>query len=402
MSRLSELLQLSPQERVKQGLLNTPREIAQQPETWGKTFTRLRKNQSEILEFLRAAGIGGDAAKVPTVILAGAGTSDYTGRALVPLLRRLWKCDVSAVPSTDLMTDFPDYVVPGRKYFWISFSRSGQSPEGVTVLKKALADAPNIHHLIVTCNADGDMFRAVKGNPRALAVLLDEAVNDRGLAMTSSFTNMVVAGQCLAHAADLGEYEAVLSRMVEAGESFLDVAADNAAQLAAGNYSSACFVGSGALKAAATESGLKLLELTAGKIRTVTESALGLRHGPMAVLDKETLFVSFLSNDDCKRQYETDLLKEIGAKGLVTTRVAVGGTDERANQYAELVIGPKALRAIPDYYRPPVDIMFGQLLGLFFSLRCGLKPDTPSPTGAINRVVQGVQIYDVCSPSLTL
>ena len=122
----------------------------------------------------------------------------------------------------------------------------------------------------------------------------------------------------------------------------------------------------------------------------------------MAVLDKETLFVCYVSNDECKRQYETDLLKEIGSKGLVRTRVVVGGNGKEVASLAELVLGPSTKRPVADYYRAPVDIIFGQLLGLFFSLRCGLKPDTPSPTGAINRVVQGVQIYDVCSPSLKI
>ena len=168
---------------------------------------------------------------------------------------------------------------------------------------------------MVTCNADGDMIRDIKGNSRALGVLLDEAVNDRGLAMTSSFTNMVVAGQCLAHADSLNEYGDIVEGLIADGKSFIDIAADRAAELAKGPYNSACFVGSGPLKAVATESGLKLLELTAGKIRTVTESALGLRHGPMAVLDKETLFVCYLSNDECKRKYEFDLLKEIGEQG---------------------------------------------------------------------------------------
>ena len=69
----------------------------------------------------------------------------------------------------------------------------------------------------------------------------------------------------------------------------------------------------------------------------------------------------------------------------------VGGTqDGRANVLAEHHI---ALKGIGDEYRPPIDVMFGQTLGLFFSLRCGLKPDCPSPTGAIARVVQNVSIY---------
>ncbi|MEM1543903.1 MAG: hypothetical protein QW795_04390, partial [Candidatus Bathyarchaeia archaeon] len=49
---------------------------------------------------------------------------------------------------------------------------------------------------------------------------------------------------------------------------------------------------------------------------------------------------------------------------------------------------------IPDYCRPLVDVIFGQLLGLFKSLNLGLKPDNPSDRGIITRVVRGVKIYD--------
>jgi tagatose-6-phosphate ketose/aldose isomerase len=405
LSKLSELLDLSEQEKANRGLLHTPKEIAQQPTTWSATFARVQEDSSGIQSFLRSLGIGGDSGQPPAVFVVGAGTSDYIGRSLVPLLRRLWKCEVTAVPSTDLLTDFPDYVLPDRKYLWISISRSGESTEGVVVLQKALADCPNVHHLVVTCNAEGQMFRDIQGKRNALAVLLDESVNDRGLAMTSSFTNMVIAGHCLANINSLDQYEKVLSRLVDAGERFLPVAADRAAELAGQSFTSACFVGSGALKAAATECGLKLLELTSGRIRTVAEAAMGLRHGPMSVLDEKTLFVSFVSSDACKRKYESDLLREIRDKKLVRTRVAVsaaGDKDKDLAGLAEHVLTLNPSQPIPDYYRVPVDVMFGQLLGLFFSLRCGLKPDTPSPSGAINRVVQVGRIYNTCSPSPTL
>jgi tagatose-6-phosphate ketose/aldose isomerase len=48
---------------------------------------------------------------------------------------------------------------------------------------------------------------------------------------------------------------------------------------------------------------------------------------------------------------------------------------------------------IEDLYRPPLDVIFGQLFGLFSSLAHGFTPDTPSPKGAISRVVTQVQIY---------
>ncbi|HKG23068.1 MAG TPA: hypothetical protein VKC34_14310, partial [Blastocatellia bacterium] len=50
-------------------------------------------------------------------------------------------------------------------------------------------------------------------------------------------------------------------------------------------------------------------------------------------------------------------------------------------------------REIDDVYRPPIDVIVGQLLGLFSSLHAGLKPDSPSPQGAISRVVAHVKIH---------
>jgi len=40
-------------------------------------------------------------------------------------------------------------------------------------------------------------------------------------------------------------------------------------------------------------------------------------------------------------------------------------------------------------------VLPAQILGLFKSLELGLKPDNPSVSGAISRVVEGVVIYDV-------
>jgi tagatose-6-phosphate ketose/aldose isomerase len=50
-------------------------------------------------------------------------------------------------------------------------------------------------------------------------------------------------------------------------------------------------------------------------------------------------------------------------------------------------------KPIPEAFRPSLDVIFGQLLGLFCSLEAGLKPDTLSPTGAISRVVSHVRIH---------
>ncbi len=394
MSALAELLSLGDEEKTVRGLTHTPSEIAQQPDTWLTTFEIFRRKQAQIAEFLALAGVGAGSAARPSVFLIGAGTSDYVGQALTNLLRKHWRCDVSAVPSTDLLTHMDELLLPERKYFWISFSRSGESPEGVAVFEAARKKHPDIYHLVVSCNANGRMIRESAGGERVLGICLDDAVNDRGLAMTSSFSNMVISGQCLAHVNDLARYEKVLLQLVQAGRDFLPRAADCASALAKEAYTKACFVGSGPLRAVATESALKLVELTAGKTMTFSESALGLRHGPMAVLDRDTLFVCYLSGNRRIQQYERDLLNEIGKKQLVKSRIVVVGNEiADGGSFAEHDLTASMPGDIGDDYRVPVDVMFGQLLGLFFSLQWKLRPDSPSPNGAISRVVQHVSIH---------
>ncbi|MFZ3369118.1 MAG: tagatose-6-phosphate ketose isomerase [Candidatus Sulfotelmatobacter sp.] len=394
MDALAKLLNLSREEKIERGLLYTPAEIAQQPATWESTFSIFQEHRTRLADFLGDAGFGDPVCPKPAVFLVGAGTSDYVGRSLVHLLRRLWKCEVIAIPSTSLLTHGEEWLIPGQRYVWISFSRSGDSPEGVSVLEKALVSHPDIHHIVVSCNAEGRMIRCTAGKRQAFAVALDDAVNDRALAMTSSFSNMVVFGQCMAHVHNFTQYEAILSQLVEAGKTFLPHAADAAAALAAEPFERVCFIGSGALEGVAVESGLKVLELTAGGILTMSESAMGLRHGPMAALDKTTLLVAYLSSDEKVARYERDLLQELKRKRLVKTQIAVGGHSRPPlDGFAERHLSPDIRTAVPDDCRPPVDVLFGQLLGLFFSLRCNLRPDRPSPDGVISRVVQNVRIY---------
>lgn len=392
---IDNLLEATEEEKDARGTRYTPKEIVQQPTSWRGTFERFEKQRDALRQFLKSAKFEGRGASPDLVVyLVGAGTSDYTGRALAYLLRREWGCDVWAIPSTELLTNLDDYIAPNRNYLWISFSRSGDSSEGLALLETTMQDYPQIRHLLVTCNANSRMAQVCAHAPgRAAMFVLDESVNDRGLAMTSSYTNMVVAGQCLAHIDTFSSYYETLNSLSEAGTRLLKQVQDCAPSLVEKGFSKGCFVGSGPLHAAAQESALKLLELTAGRIQTMSESTLGLRHGPMSALSEETLFVAFLSRDQRRRRYEKDLLAEIKRKQLGKIRVIV--SPESEGDLVGLADEVLCLHApdLRDEYRPPVDVMLAQSVGLFSSLKLGLKPDSPSPNGVISRVVSHVSIY---------
>lgn len=386
---LRMLLDLPLSERQERGIEHTPQEISQQPATWRNTYQRCRARIPDLKPLLRDRGGS------QTVYMVGAGTSDYAGRALAPLLRRAWNCDAWALPSTTLLTDFDDFHHAGREYLWISFSRSGDSPEGVATLQRALDQHSAIRHVVITCNQNGQMAQLCARHPdRAMALVLDDAVNDRGLAMTSSFTNMLLAGQCLANFTDLDRFGDVIAQISETGAQFLPAAAEVAAALTMLGCSRACFVGSGSLRAVADESALKVVELSAGKVTTLAETPLGLRHGPMSSVDSQALFIAYLSSEPRRRGYELDLLREIDRKrlGRVRAVVTVPGIDD-ISPLTDYCLSLDCPPDFPDLYRPVLDVMFGQLIGLFASMRSGLKPDQPSPNGAISRVVQPIKLY---------
>ena len=392
---LRSLLDLPPQEKAERGLEHTPREIWHQPATWRKTYELCRERIGDLSEVFSQAGIGRGPTASPTVYLVGAGTSDYTGRALAPLLRRRWGCDVWAVPSTSLLTDFEDFHLAGRDYLWISFSRSGDSPEGVALLGRALEQHRGIRHVVVTCNPQGQMAQlCARYRGRALALILDDEVNDRGLAMTSSFTNMLLAGQCMANLEDFEKFGNVVAQLADAGREFLPEAAEVAASITTLGCTRACFVGSGALRAVADESALKVVELSAGRMTTLAETPLGLRHGPLSSVDSQTVFVAYLSSEAQRRGYELDLLREIDRKRLGRVRAVVTSRAfDDVGSLADFCVKLDCAADFPDLYRPLLDVMLGQLLGLFTSMRCGLTPDQPSPNGAITRVVQPIKLY---------
>ena len=108
------------------------------------------------------------------------------------------------------------FLLPNRRYLWVSFSRSGESPEAVAVLENALREHPEIKHLVVCCNKEGRLLKIGAGKPHALCMPLAGATHDRGLAMTSSFSSMLVCGQCLAHICTLPEYASALQQLIAA------------------------------------------------------------------------------------------------------------------------------------------------------------------------------------------
>jgi len=337
-------------------------EIFQQPELWPDTVRRVRLAALEAL---------------PPPVLTGAGTSAYAALAV----EAAWPKSC-AVPSTELFLDFRNKLAEDGAV--VSFARSGDSPESIAVVDKIQRVLPRVRQVAVTCNAAGQLAHW----PGVEAILLDPRTNDRSLVMTSSFSNLALAGLCLARPQ---EVETALPALCAGWATRLPRYQAKARELAHNPPARLVTLASAPLFGAARETCLKVLEMTAGRVIPLAETYLGLRHGPMSFLEPETLVLCFVSSDPARRRYELDLAWELRAKRLGRL-IALGAPEVNSGLFDDIISTEASL--LPDYLRTPAEIVFPQLLAYHLSLRVGLDPDSPSPGRVITRVVEGVRIYD--------
>ncbi len=389
---LTRLTALSSKQRNSRGVLHTAPEIHGQVELWRDTFERFAAQREQLNGFLSSFK---QHSRV-SVLCTGAGTSEFVGYCLEAPLRSRWGVPVNVVSTPKIVTTPRDYFIQGYATLLLSFARSGNSPESLGAVKIADMLSKGVRHLAITCNRQGALFGEISGRADGMAVLLDEKTNDRGLAMTASFTNMVIAGQMLSHLFSFSDYETEFDNLLRAGRSMLETAPEVAEEIARQGFDRAVFLGDGGNIGTAVESHLKLQELTAGRVMCAWDTFAGLRHGPQALIDPNTLVVAYLAADGYAQRYELDLLREIREKRIGKAVLTVAHTipkEIRGMSDYTIEYGPR-VEAVPDDLVPPVYVIVGQLLGLFASLRLGLRPDNPSESGIIHRVVEGIRVYD--------
>ncbi len=362
MKSLSELRDRPERARRELGYDDTLREILQQPATWVETAA-----------LVRGCGVSLASTEGP-ILLTGSGSSHYIGESLEPVLAKSLGRPVRAVPAGALLTDSSSYLFDGGPGTLVSFARSGDSPESSGVVDLFVERAPSFRQVIVTCNREGALAKRYRERDNVSTIVLSDRTNDRSLVMTSSFTNLWLAGRTLGGSP--GDVDALARRAEAIFER--DIEAISEAGVSA--FQNAVFLGAGARYGAAREAALKMLEMTDGQVPTFAESFLGLRHGPMCALKETSLLVGFLSAEEPHRSYERDLLKELSDKN-VRPRLLLAGP------------GGDIDWSVPDDDAAVLDVVVGQLLGLFRSLSLGVRPDTPSAEGVISRVVRRFDIH---------
>lgn len=366
----------------------TYREIMQQPRMWLKEYELLLSQRKKIEGFVtKYLDEGYD------IIYTGAGTSAFIGDILEVALSQTRLRGGISVPTTDLITDPYTYLSPEKRLLLISFARSGNSPESLGTIRIANAICKNIAHIYITCNAEGELAKTADRD-NTLLMLLPPETNDASLAMTSSFSTMLFACMALANIWEIDQQLPYIESLVKTAREALYKYDDVLKAIAERKFTRAVFLGTGELKGMAEESHLKLQELTDGNVVCHFDSFLGFRHGPKAVINEDTLLVYLFSGDPGVRRYETDLVKQINGNNSVVAQIAVADDKVEVPGVsfdANIILGGDETGQ--GIYKCIPYVFVAQLLGFYKSIDLGLNPDSPSISGNISRVVEGVTIY---------
>lgn len=384
------MLDYTKEDLLELGAEITTREIYQQPQVWQTAFENYKAQADEIAAFLNNIDEKYDYIKV---ILTGAGTSAYVGETLLPYFRKIYderKWNFNAIATTDIVANPLAYLHKEVTTILVSFARSGNSPESVAAVDLAKDIVEELYQITITCAAEGKLAQQAHGDERNLLLLQPSPSNDAGFAMTSSFTSMMLTALLVFDKADLVAKAEKVSALMTLSQEVLD-SAEAIQEIVSLDYNRVIYLGAGLFFGLAHEAQLKILELTAGQVATMYESPVGFRHGPKSLVNEETVVVVFSSTDTYTKLYDLDLVREVAGDEIARKVILLTDQKENLENVEQVILSSQYL--VDDVYRVFPYIVYGQLFALLTALKVKNRPDTPSPTGTVNRVVQGVIIH---------
>ena len=385
------MLNYTKEELLELGAEITTREIYQQPDVWKEAFEAYQAKCEEIAAFLQDIADRHDYIKV---ILTGAGTSAYVGDTLVPYFKEVYderKWNFNSIATTDIVANPETYLKKDVATVLVSFARSGNSPESVATVDLAKALVDDLYQVTITCAAEGKLAFQAHGDDRNLLLLQPAASNDAGFAMTSSFTSMMLTALLVFDPTEFAVKAERFEVVSSLARKILDKAED-VKELVDLDFNRVIYLGAGPFFGLAHEAQLKILELTAGQVATMYESPVGFRHGPKSLINEDTVVLIFGTTSDYTRKYDLDLVREVAGDQIARRVVLLSDQAFGLENVKEVALGCGGV--LNDIYRVFPYIVYAQLFALLTSLKVENKPDTPSPTGTVNRVVQGVIIHD--------
>ncbi|WP_339034129.1 SIS domain-containing protein [Spiroplasma endosymbiont of Cantharis rufa] len=366
---------------------NTVKEILQQSLIWKKISKEVVQQIENFKEYIEKYS-------AYKIVFTGAGTSEFIGEALSPYFYKKG-LNISSIATTDIVSNPLNFLKKEEKTVLISFARSGNSPESIATFNIANKLIDEIHHLIITCNEQGELAKIGKKSKNTKVFLLPRESNDKGFAMTSSYSGMLLAAFLILETILKRSSEINIKKLCNDFEKNLNLIDLSIQNIKLDENDRVVYLGSSEFKGFSKEARLKLLELTQGKIPCFYDGILAFRHGPKSIINNTTTVIIFMSKNKYARKYETDLLKEIALEKVVKNLIVLDNTNsDEIKKYSDIVLNFEN-EDLNEIFIGLNYILFAQILSLSTSIKLNINPDNPCPSGEVNRVVKGVLIHEL-------
>jgi glutamine---fructose-6-phosphate transaminase (isomerizing) len=341
---------------------HTLREILSQTAAWEDAIATVRARQDALRELWARH-------RYADVLVTGCGSPYYLSLMLAPLIQQQLGVRARMFPASELLL-FPETVTPPDGVpLLITISRSGRTTEVIRATAAYRAAVPALPILAIGCEPETPLVK------QADVALVVTKAQEQSVVQTGSLSAMTVTAQAaVAALARNGEVDA-MEVLPALGERLITTQHHLARQLGSDpRYERFYFLGSGLQYGMANEANLKMKEMSL----SVSEAFhfLEFRHGPMSMVNDQTLVVGMLS--ERARDYELAVLREMRAQGAQTLVLAdrpvpAEAADFQVNFESGL---PETVRSV--LYLPVV-----QLLGYYKAVARGLNPDQPHNLTAV-------------------
>lgn len=360
--------------------IKTAEGICNQPTAWLKTLEYVEEKRGTFNAFF-------DKVKKfdnYQIIFTGTATSEYTGNSLVKALQNKYNGKLSCISSNDLVSSPYLYINSETPTLIVTFSRSGNTTESVGAMDVIDKLSKNLYYLNFTCNEKG---KIVKDGDNILSLVLPQEANDKSFVITTSYSAMYLCALLLFDP----EYEKYIKDTADALNNFFEKDYAKIKEIMdKKEFNRIMYLGSDCLKDLAQDAMLKTIELSVGKVASVFETPMAIRHGTKCFIDDKTLVVMLFSDNEYTNKYELDIHNEIkgndnaGIISIVNNEVQVDSDCVIKLNGCNI----KNSTMLVAEYAPVV-----QMITMLAAIKSGKEPDNPFK-GKVSRVVEGVKIYE--------
>lgn len=332
----------------------TYREMYLQPES----FEAVNESLSDICKVLDRVF----AEQYDELIFTGCGTSMYLAQTAAHAFSTCNAVPAKAMCCSELYY-FPEVFVKNRKVLILPITRKSYTTEVRRAIDK-VRSYPGVKTLAITCDKDSGAYND--------EVLLSPDSDEDSVIMTRSFTSMVYLAVVMAMYA--GGKKDEIAAMAGYGNSARDALKkmDALAKQVIGEHSHLNLyitLGQGVYYGVANECMNKMKEM--GISNSEAYYSLEYRHGPMSLVDENTLII-FLSHSETVKE-DAKLLHEMKGYGAVT--VAIGNTASsdmgEADYCLDLPYGYN------DLQNAALIGFIGQFIGYYIAEQKGIDADHP-------------------------